>query len=330
MIQKGVLKFAVFALSAVAVPAIALQARLAAVGGSQTLSRAQAGMRIPVWSGGALVVAAGPATEPNAFLAYDRKGAVVFNAAFFIPGAAHTYVRGWARGADGTLALCGSSYASDGAGAPFIALISADTVSQHVIRTEPYSPNLVAVAADGTLWTVGYDLIQHSEKGTDKTAGVLRHFDRTGRLLGAFIPRSSFPTPVQLEPTSGYLAASADRVGWLHYQYDGDGGYVEIAADGQILEYGLPRLASSAVLDVYGMAIAESGDAFVAARDLRAGTRVGIFRLDRATKQWLPIARPSGEGQQIGLLYGASGSDLVFELPGDDRNFRYGFFRLAQ
>jgi hypothetical protein len=289
-----------------------------------TLSEAQMGQRIPQWGGNALVVAAGPSTEPNAFLAYDRKGAVVFNVSFSIPGADHTYVYQWARGASGAFGLCGSSYMNDGRGAPFIAWISPDGSSQRVIRTDPYTPTLIAVAPDGTLWTVGYELHRGFENrgGTDPGAGVLRHFDPTGKTLGAFISRSSFPDPVELY--NGVIAAWAGHVGWIHYrETNGEGAYDEVSPGGEVVRYPMPRLPKlTTAAEVDGMAITDTGEVFVAMRDVGAHNGSLVFRLSRSTEQWLPVTLPGTGPSDYVELFGASGTELVFRA-GSDPAFRF-------
>jgi len=296
-------------------------ARLVPSGASLTIPNALEGKRVPVWSGNALVVAEGGLTEPNAFLAYDRSGKVVFNAAFSIPGSARTSVRGYARGADGTLALCGSSLASDGRSAPFFAWIPADGGSQEVVRTEPYTPNLITVAPDGTFWTVGRELNSRlSEKDSvNLNAGVLRHFDRSGKTLGAYLPRSGFENPVELGLINGYLAASADRVGWFHYmETTGEGAYVEISRHGELTVYPIPRLPNiKNALQVDGMALTDANDVFVSMRDVGAHSGFSIFWLNRSMKKWLQVAVSPGVTGDAAMLYGASGSELVLRLPDD-------------
>jgi hypothetical protein len=295
--------------------------RLVSYGAALRLPKAQMGERMPVWGGNSVVVAAGPPLQPNAFLAIDRTGAVVFNSEFSIPGATHTSVRSWARGTGGTVALCGSSYASDGRGAPFIAWFSADGDSEHIIRTDPYTPNLIAVAPDGTVWTVGHELYRRSERrgGVDLNAGVLRHFDRSGKTSGAFLPRSSFKSPLELLGGSGYLAVSADRVGWFHYngEVNGEGAYVEVTPGGEIASYPIPRLPTlKHRVDVSGLALTDAGDVFVSMTDVAADSAFSIFQLNRATKEWSPVVL-AGVCGSYARLYGASGSELVFRVPED-------------
>lgn len=125
-------------------------ATLVPTGRTLTIPEPMEGRRGAIWSGGSFVVPAGPLGEENSFRAYDRNGRVVFNSTFTVPEADHTYVRGFSRGADGSVALCGLAFRNDGRGAPFLATISADGVSQQIIRTGPYVPNVMSVAPDGT------------------------------------------------------------------------------------------------------------------------------------------------------------------------------------
>jgi hypothetical protein len=281
--------------------------------------------RAPIWGGNALVVAEGSVGEPDLFQGYDVQGALVFNARFSIPGALRTVVRSYARGSDGTWVVCGSYYANGGGGAPFIALITPYGSSQQVVRTEPYSPNLIAVAADGTFWTVGRELNSNrSEKsGVNLDAGVVRHFDRSGHQIGSWLPRSSFPDPSEFAATLGYLTASADRIGWIHYRTyrnsGGVGGYEEISSDGTLTHYPLPQIAQpKRALSVEGMTINDSGDVFAVIRDSGAPhSGFSIVCLNRSTKQWNPVALSWPASGDFAFLYGARGSDLILQMPGD-------------
>jgi hypothetical protein len=279
------------------------------------------GKRVPNWSGHALVVRDGPIGGPDALLAYSKTGQVILNTIFSIPGADRTTLRSWSRGADGALALCGSSFTNDGRGAGFIASISRYGDSQQAVRTVPYVPYLITAASDGTLWTVGRQIDpRHGERsGVNLDAGVLRHFDRSGRLLAAYIPRSTFRNPVELTTSHGFLIAFADGVGWLHYMdTTGNGHFTEVSSGGDITNYPIPRLPKlTTVLGVDGMAITDSGDVFVSMRDVGAGAGSWVFRLDRPTREWVPITLPPGAAQGVTTLYGAEGSDLVFHFPGD-------------
>jgi hypothetical protein len=325
MTTRGIARFVTFTVGSALYALQAQPARLAPSGSGVTFPVALENKRSPVWGGNALVVAEGSVGEPDLFQAYDLQGALVFNARFSIPGALRTFVRSYARGSDGTLALSGSAYGNGGGGAPFIAWITPDGNSQQVVRTEPYTPNLIAVAPDGTFWTVGRELNSNSSEksGVNLDAGVVRRFSRSGQQIGSWLPRSSFSDPSELAATSGYLAASADRIGWMHYQTylhpGGVGGYEEILFDGTLTHYPLPQIAQpKRVLSVEGMTINDSGDVFAVIRDSGAPhSGFSIVCLIRSTKQWNPVPLSWPVEGDFAFLYGAHGSDLVLQMPGD-------------
>jgi hypothetical protein len=291
---------------------------------------------VPAWGGNALLVAEGSVAEPSSFVAYDRKGAVVFSAGFSVEGAAHANVYSFARGADGTAGICGLAFDREGRRAPFISWISADGSTQKIIRTEPYVPELITVAPDGTLWTVGYelnpDLLESS--GVDRHAGVLRHWDRAGKQLAAWIPRSSLSTFLYLNPTNGFLSAGKERVGWLRFlPAQNEGAYVEALPGGTIVEYPLPALpllsGGRSAVAYGGLALTDAEDVYVTAWDIPTRQHASAYRLDRAARQWIPVALPGGGTTKFALLYGASGAELVMRLP-DDPNSGFTFLRAAR
>jgi len=299
--------------------------------GALTLQNPLDEKRLPHWGGGALVVAEGTAAESNAFLSYDKAGKILSNVGFEIEGAAHTYVFDFARAADGTLALCGTSYDRDGRDAPFFAWISANGSTERIVRTEPYRPRLITIASDGTFWTVGREADSHgSDKhgGVDLNAGVLRHFDREGKQLGALIPRSGIADIAQLDASHGYLAASEGIIGWLRHggaEFEGQGAYVEVSPSGDLTTYALPKLPRAGMYWLFhGMAMTQSGQVFVSMTfvEVSGTTQVqqsSVFMLDRKLRDWVavPIAAPNAAAFKWVGLYGANGSDLVARLPGD-------------
>lgn len=299
--------------------AIGQAPRLVLAGHSLTISEPMEGRRGAIWSGGSLVVPEGPLGEENAFRAYDGNGQVVFNSTFTAPGADHTYVRGFSRGPDGIVAVCGLAM-NEGSANPFLATISADGVSQQIVRTGPYVPNVVSVAPDGTFWTVGRELdADLSEKtGVNLEAGVLRHFDRSGNSLGAFVPRSSISDTTTLASGSSFLVTSHDRVGWLRFTPAGQATYVEIENGSQTSTYPMPIPPGSQVfLEVNGLAMTDDGGVFVAVmfvettppKEKKTNT---VLMLDRTKHEWVSVASPD-----IVHLYGAAGSELAVRMTDD-------------
>jgi hypothetical protein len=128
------------------------------------------GELVPLWSNGALVVVRGEGAGAPSIFAVDRQGRQVFAATLLIPDSIRTYVLNMDRGTDGTVAVCGSAWSSDGRGAPYIARFSPDGLTEQVIRTESYYPYLVALAPDGTVWAEGFEMINWSSKGANANA----------------------------------------------------------------------------------------------------------------------------------------------------------------
>jgi len=314
---QTIFRYIVIAALAMPINAVAQPTALVPSGPDLAVPITFGGKRVPVWGGNGLLVADGPLASPNIFMAFDREGRQVFGAGFSIAGAYDTRIRGFARGADGTVAACGISYAGDGRNAPFISWISADGNSQQVIRTEPYTANLITVAPDGTLWTVGMELNPHGSEDSDVNldAGVLRHFDRSGKTLGAFMPRSSMQDFTDVAATNGRLVAAADRIGWLHRDYKGQGAYVELSSDGNLASYPLPQLPNLKAARVGGLAITDSGDVFAELDNLDVHS-FSLYALHRSDRQWLRLKIPaSGRwaqllgsiGNELALSYGPGG-----------------------
>jgi len=214
-----------------------------------------------------------------------------------IPGAGSINVYDWDRSFDGTrIAFSGSAIDRDGRADFFVAWISSDGTNAVIRRTSRYIPRRIAIAADGTLWTAGQEL------NGPPDAGVFRHFDRAGKLLGAFVPRSSFPDPIVLYDHTGRMRASKDRVVW--YSPRGSR-YMEISLQGAVLA-DISLKPPDDAWNGYGFALTDRGDVFLSSLQYvpPAGGpgSVGIWRinvLDKATAAWKPVLQRSFRQQNI-------------------------------
>lgn len=183
------------------------------------------------WSHGAFLFQNVSGGGPPTFYALDRQGQLVSEVTANIPDSANVSGGTCDRREDNSIVFIGQAWSAYGQPAPFIGMISADGRTERIIRTAPYWPYSLTIAPDGTFWTLGYEMVDHntSAPGLDPNAGVLRHFDRSGQLLGATGPQSQF---VKLYTTrglgSGKIAATNDRVGWYAPRPGADGQYVEI------------------------------------------------------------------------------------------------------
>jgi len=138
--------------------------------------------------------------------AVDRQGnreAVAFE----IPGADSTLVRDVAAGPDGSMAAVGFAISGDSRESAFIAWVPSHTSHQTITRVWPYSPEVVAVAPDGTVWTLGSML---NDKGYVQYPNVLRHYTPSGELLASTWVRRVGPK--QGRHVQGRRVISADGV----------------------------------------------------------------------------------------------------------------------
>ena len=289
---------------------IASGGSLIATGDMTPLSYDERGKQVPRWSGDALASIEDTGLV-HFFDATGREVGTVFPA---IPGASETHVRAAAHHPSGAAALCGVSLDSAGRAGNFLALVSAGGATS-IVRTNPYSVVTIAIAPDGTIWTAGGEAepkptpVRHA---TD--AGVIRHFDTSGKLLGSFIPQSSVPWPA-LHLGFMNLAVSATRAGW----FPGTGKYYEISFDGTVQQY--PAVPSSPpglqarLVSVAGLALTDAGDVFASA--VYVGGKVVLYTLDRSRKAWNEVqVPPGGDPPARNLVLGGSGDAIVFETAG--------------
>lgn len=174
------------------------------------------GQPVGNWSGGSLVLVSDARSSAPVFRAFDRNGQQIGELTFTLPGASliNIYSGVFARGFDGSFAISGSAYTADSRGTAFLAWVSAGGRRQTVIRTPPFIADAVTMAHDGTIWAAGFEHGKMHSGDYD----VIRRFDRSGKLIGSAIPRSSLPVVDHkrfVEPAVySYLASSRDRVGW--------------------------------------------------------------------------------------------------------------------
>jgi hypothetical protein len=158
------------------------------------------------WSNGAFLYMDAANGVPPAFHTLNRDGSLSSSTSLQIPGASQFWYGGYDRGADGSIFFAGGTYSAYGEAAPFIAWISPDGRTQRITRTGVYYAHMISVAPDGTIWTMGCEMINHKtdDPGLDPNAGVLRHFDTAGKLIGSFFPQSGYVRQ-DIRLVSGYL-----------------------------------------------------------------------------------------------------------------------------
>ncbi|HEY6946693.1 MAG TPA: hypothetical protein VI431_16265 [Candidatus Acidoferrum sp.] len=184
-----------------------------------------------IWSHGAWIVLSDRFSSAPLFWMYDSVGNEISKIQFTVPGAAriNIYDNAFARGSDGTLAVIGTAYTNDTRGTTFLAALSPDGQQEMVVRLSPFFPNAVTVASDGTFWVAGHQW--EGNKPRDHSQNLIRRYDKSGKLLGSFMPWSTInDAPHTLPPDAlSTLAASEGRVAWYsrlartHIEFSLDG-----------------------------------------------------------------------------------------------------------
>jgi hypothetical protein len=274
-------------------------------------------MRVPKWTHGAIIDVQYDSNTPQP-LVWVVERQRTYTLPFTIPGAVSINVYDWDRTFDGKeMALSGSAMDTVGRSAYFIARISLDGTNSVITRDSIYMPRKIAFAPDGSLWTSGVE-----RKGPGD-AGVFRRYDRSGKILGAFVPKSMFPDILVLFDHTGCLMASNDRVAW----YSSRGSrYIEMSLQGNLLT-DIAIDPPSDPFNGYGMGLTYNGDVFISAAHsavAAGGSRVTIWTiyiLDRSTRTWRPVFERSTDGPDFGHIYGvdSNGSSDKLVIAGDKR-----------
>jgi hypothetical protein len=273
-------------------------------GGSMQMPFTIVNGTVAVWSGSAFVFVKDRFSSAPLFLFFDRNGTQVAEFMFSIPGVSHIdiYDNSVALGLDGSLAIVGTAYFDDSRGGMFVAWVSPDRQEQTIIRTSPFFPAAVTLAFDGTIWVAGHDS-KPGQKERDYGQHLVRRYDKTGKLLGSFIPWSALGTDLPF--ASSVLLPVKDRVGWYSPRSHA---YIEFSSDGSVIN----RFESAphSEHDVTHVAVCDDGGLFVG--DSRPNgphqtASWGIYTLDRQRGEWSLIPR----NEKWGVLFGCDGTRLA-------------------
>ncbi|HEX3684616.1 MAG TPA: hypothetical protein VHU83_18915 [Bryobacteraceae bacterium] len=259
------------------------------------------------WSHGAFILVDMVAPLTKTFTVVNRDGSISSTWNFSIPDTSQLWVFGYDRDPAGDLVAAGEAYSYDGRLAPFIAIKPAKSGEVQIIRTYPYWPALLAVAPDGTIWTAGDEMnYERTYVGVNRNGDAIRHFDRTGKLLGSGVPGLTVH-PVW-RSHDGYLVATNERVGW-YGPIKGAGTYVELPTSHPSDYKVYPGLGDKKG-EADGFALTDSGKAFVTHY---AQEKQTTYLLDHVSGQWNEVSFPGGDPRM--RLEGSEKETLVFEDP---------------
>ena len=179
-----------------------------------------------------------------------------------------------------------------------IAIFRPDGSQERIIETGPYLPETIRFGPDHSIWTMG-EPIPHVKPQPDYA--VLRNYARDGRLIGAYLPRSTFKADAMLVPGNhGFvlLHVAGGRVGMM-MDFTQDGREVQwLETDLLGKETGrwdLPR-------GYWVQGVATDGTVYATGNP---GSPIVAFH--RATQEWRPLSIPAE-----GKLVGVDGQHLVF------------------
>lgn len=269
------------------------------------------------WSNGLHIFIDDDAGAPSLY-AFDRAGKPVFSAMIQIRGANRIRIYDFAASADGGIWASGWAMSGSGRQRYFLARIDHDGQTARIIETTPYWPTQLAVAPDGTVWTIGREAAYDAQgkwSGADPSKDVLRHFDESGKLIGSAVP---YGTVGLVRAFTGYLVATQDRIGW-YSPTKGAGAYVEFSPDMKVIHsYPMP---SSAVghSATWGFALTPSGNAFVVIAHPK-GENVApvLYELNRTTQTWVAVEGiPTAPSGGFPMLEGNDGESLILRGPPD-------------
>jgi hypothetical protein len=310
----------VFALTFVTVAADSPSPKLVLEAGTDKLDAvANSGHGRMKWSHGAFLHMDTIGALPPIFSTLDREGRFISSTKVSLTDAAEFWVFDFDRKADNSIVFSGMTHSSYEEDFPFIAWVSPNGHTERVTRTTPYYPYKLTIAPDGTVWTMGLEMINRDPKdpGLDPEAGVLRQFDRGGKLMASVWPQSSFSTGRERARLSdGRLVATGDRLGW-YSSIGGSSKYVEVSTN-TMERHAYPGLPRDPLLErwdgsVDGLALTDGGDAVVSIEYHRSPCRTA-YKLDRAKSQWQALPVPTLGGYQFApSLMGSDGGNLVFQ-----------------
>ena len=287
--------------------------------------------RPPRWRDGAMVLIdtrAGAQVGIAVFVGQERSYLT-----FSVPGASHITVRGFNRGADGTVALCGSLTDAEGRAGSYVGWISSSGQEAHVIRTSPFVAGRVALAADGSIWAQGSEIRPRAPGEAPRQtlgealkgdAAVFRQFSKSGKLLRAVVPQSEIIDPAALTNTvSSVFKAVGDRVMWYSSVARQ---HISIAADGEVVTTNDLPLPNKEELS--GGTFGAQGELFASSQN---GSTWSMSRLDLSGKNWISMASGSVSYRATSVhrptLLGTDGDYLV--VNGRDSH-HVQFFRISR
>jgi len=237
------------------------------------------------------------------FTAYDPEGHFAYQEILDVPGGSQPVMQDVDFDSDGNASIGVSAQGGPSGIMSGILLLDRGGRQTSYIDTGRYLPAHLAMARDGSIWTLGWQrdaasTAEHGVRADRQDYMIVRHFSADGKQLNAYLPRSSFPPGLEpgIQGAGPYIAVTQDRVGILACsgKTSGNPEWLELDWNGNVLE----RSRIDGVL--FG---ALTADDHVY---LQGGKFGQVYTLDRTSHTWKLLQQ--GEG----MLMGADGNNLVY------------------
>jgi hypothetical protein len=207
-----------------------------------------------------------------------------------------------------------------------IVVLDRDGKQIRFVDTARFLPDAACFGPDHSVWVMGTqfaplrdgDPIDHVERGD---FDLVRKYSSVGKLMGSFLPRSSFPAGLP-PAAAGWMRASGDRIGLMTYpgQTSINPEWIELDLDGKLMGRWNLGPRSKADPDTHRMVYSLEGFAFTSDGRLFAETvtcaaqyqcSYQLVSFDRNTSAW----RTEGGSpvDRFHYLMGADGNDLIFQ-----------------
>jgi len=267
---------------------------------------------MPQFASGMLILPHRAGLSDPQFSLYSRDAKLVARVRVDIPEAGRTAVNGITPLRNGFAVSAMAISGSERVGV--LCLLDTPGKLRKIVKTDPFTPDLIALAPDGTIWTFG--AVDH-ENDPASAANVLYHFTEAGELLGSALPRNLFgkepPDYLSTELGRPALTSAGNRVVFYspHTRQ-----LFELALDGRVIgSYVIPLpnqlikgKAATKPMTMMALALTEAGAIY---GDLRGGENSGIYELDRARQSWVPTSTDVMQRVSSYVLLGSDGEDLV-------------------
>ena len=269
----------------------------------------------PRWAGGHLIWFRTSTTHSDAsrnLAIHDGEGRAVLETRVWVPDATEIWIRD-VEAAEGEAIAVGNARVGSLEYTGFLAFIPINGGSTRIVQTTPFQGMSVAVAADRTVWVLGYQLGEQGRVRKAPDHAMLQHYGRDGKLIGGSLPWSSFRCG--LHPVAGQfngraeVAASKDRIGVLLPTCHE---WVEFNTNGELTG----RWSWRDVPITNGLKTSAMSSAVVMtpSNEVFARIGIGLYRLNREQGAWEPVdtSAATDSGAIFSMLAGHDGESLVY------------------